>query len=133
MRFSMAKAGVWKPLLVLLGATDGNSYLELDGDAVVARFGLFTRRFPLGEVTQGRLVARQLPWYRSSIGWRSDLVRRVALLSSTRNVVGLTLREAKWGWMMGVPVRLGELFVSLEDPDAFLAALAQAGVPVAAS
>jgi hypothetical protein len=131
MKYQMAKAKVWWPLLAALGATERRSYVAIDGDALEARFGLFRRRIPLSEISASSLAMKKVPWYRYSIGWRTDFVRRVALLSAARNVVGLKLKRARWTWLLGFPVRMGELFISMEDPEGFLKALREAGVPVA--
>ena len=44
-------------------------------------------------------------------------------------MVEVRLRRGQWVWMV-LPLPCNRLAVSLEDPDAFLEALAKVGVPV---
>lgn len=51
MRFPILRARWAVPLLVLLGATAGRSYVELTGDRLVARFGWLSHyTFPLADI-----------------------------------------------------------------------------------
>jgi len=56
-------------------------------------------------------------------GWRGTWL----VNGSGRGLVALTLQPDGRGWVTGVPVRLRELRLSLEDPEGFLAALEPAG------
>ena len=124
-RFPLLRSRLWRPLLLLFGGTRGRSYLEIDSEALTARFGWpFHYRFPLGEIEDATLVERP-PWYSYSIGWRSDLVGGIGLIGSYRNLVKIRFRRRRWVWML-LPLPCKRLVASLEEPQAFLDALARA-------
>ena len=84
------------------------------------RFGSFLQRIPFREVISVAISARTLPWYMYSIGWRANLRGRVALVGASKNLVKLELLTARRVSLMGIPTTMRELYVSLEDPDAFV-------------
>lgn len=127
MRFPIRRDPWWVPLLLLFGATPGRSYVELDDDRLVARFGwLFHHSFPLIDIEGARPRSWPLLY---GIGWKSNLIGVIGLTGSYRSVVEVRLRRRRWIWML-LPLPINRLAVSLEDPKAFLEALARAGVPV---
>ncbi|WP_375769234.1 hypothetical protein NR798_47455 [Archangium gephyra] len=117
MRHAM-KLGAWYPLLALFGGTRSRSYVEVEPDSVTFRFGSFEARVPRADVSG----TARVPWplYRG-IGWRlgSDAV---GLIGSLQNVVEVRLRQPHRMSVI-VPVMARRVFVSLADPDAFLAEL----------
>jgi len=124
-RFPLLLSRCWRPLLLLFGGTKGRSYLEIDSEALTARFGwLFHYRFPLGDIEDATLVERP-PWYFYSIGWRSDLAGAIGLIGAYKNLVKIHFRRRRWVWML-LPLPCKRLVASLEDPQAFLDALARA-------
>jgi len=126
-RFPIRRDPWWAPLLLLFGATPGRSYVELAGDRLVARFGwLFHHSFPLTGIEGAGMRSWPLLY---GIGWRTNLIGVVGLTGSYRNVVEVRFKRRRWVWML-LPLSCNRLAVSLEDPDAFLEALAKAGVPV---
>ena len=127
MRFSIRRDPWWVPLLLLFGATSDRSCVELADDRLVARFGwLFHHSFPLPDIEGAG--PRSWPWL-YGIGWRSNLVGVVGLIGSRANVVEVRLKRRRWVWMV-LPLSCNRLAISLEDPEAFLEALARVGVPV---
>jgi hypothetical protein len=132
MKFEMA-AGSWWWLLALFGATKRSSFLGIEEGELEVRFGpLFDQTYRFDEVSSVSLAARRVPWYRTSIGWRTNLVNAIGLISSPRNVVRIALKRPRLTWLVGIPVRMRDLYVSLEEPDRFLDAMRKTGVPVAA-
>ena len=112
---------MWGPLLALFGATPGRSYVELTGDQLVVRFGfLFHHSFPLAGIEGGG--RRSWPWL-YGVGWRSNFVGVIGLIGSRSGVVEIRFRQRRSLWML---LRFNRLAVSLEDPEAFLEALAKA-------
>lgn len=130
MRFPMARSKVWQPLLSLFGATASRSYVSLDDAALEAHLGLFTQRVRLSEIDQASIAADRWRWYFSGIGWRTNFVRAVAFVSAARNAVCIKLKEPRWVRVAGLPARMSELYVTLEEPRDFLTALKAAGVRV---
>jgi hypothetical protein len=116
---------LWRPLLLLFGGTRGRSYLEIGSEALTARFGwAFHYRFPLGDIEAATLIGRP-PWYLYSIGWRSDLRGGIGLIGAYKNLVEIRFRRRRWVWML-LPLPCKRLVASLEEPQAFLDALARA-------
>jgi hypothetical protein len=94
---------------------------------LVARFGwLFNYSFPLADIEGAGMRSWPLLY---GIGWRSNLFGVIGLIGSRGNVVEVRLRRGQWVWMV-LPLPCNRLAVSLEDPEAFLEALAKVGVPV---
>jgi len=126
-RFPIRRSPWWATLLLLFGATPGRSYVELAGDRLVARFGwLFNYSFPLADIEEAEMRSWPLVY---GIGWRTNLSGVIGLIGSGGNVVEVRLRRGRWVWMV-LPLPCNRLAVSLEDPEAFLEALAKVGVPV---
>jgi hypothetical protein len=124
-RFPLLRSRLWRPLLLLFGGTRGRSYLEIDSEMLTARFGWVSRyRFPLGDIEDATL-ARRLPWYSYSVGWRSDLHGGIGLIGAYKNLVEIRFRRRRWVWML-LPLPCKRLVASLEEPQAFLDALARA-------
>jgi hypothetical protein len=124
MRFPIRRVRWAVPLLVLFGATAGRSYVELADDRLVARFGwLFQYTFPIADIEGA--ARRSWPWF-YGIGWRTSFRGTVGLIGSYDNVVEIRFKRRRRLWML-LPVPCDRLAVSLEDPEAFLDALAQAG------
>lgn len=123
MRFPIRRDPLWRPLLVLFGATAGRSWLEIDRNLLVARFGwLFRREFRLAEVESAQ--ARGWPLL-LGIGWRLTYRGTMGLIGSRAGVVEVAFRRRYRSWPL-LPVPFRRLDVSLEDPDSFLQALAEA-------
>ena len=117
-RFQIRIDPWWQPLLLVGGATRENSYIELDGDIVTARLGLvFRREIPRSHIEDAAAIA--WPWY-MGVGWRSNLRDQVGLIGSYQGVVELHLSEPFR--VMGL-LSCTRLAVSVEEPEAFLAAL----------
>jgi len=118
MRFQIKVDRVWRPFVLLGGATPDNSYVEVTDDGITVCFGLlFKRTIPFGEVKE--MFARSWPlWY--GIGWRSNLRGVIGLVGSYTGVVEIRLNERGRAW--GV-FPCDRVCVSLEDPDGFIAAV----------
>ena len=129
MRFTMRLDPVWRPLLALLGALRGNSYVDVGEDGVRFGFGvLFHEIIPRSEIAS----VRETSWpLLGGIGWRLTLNRRVGLIGSRTGVVEVRLREPR-NMRLGLlrlPWRIEAICVSLEDPAGFIAALAPTSAP----
>ena len=119
-RFPIKRSPWWRPLLALFGATAARAYLEVDRERVVARFGWYRLEVPRAQVAAVEPVRGQWWW---GIGWRSDLWSRLGLIGATAPVLCLRLASPHRTRLLGVPLRLRELYVSVDDPAAVRAAL----------
>jgi hypothetical protein len=125
MRFQIDRTPTWSWLLAALGATKDLSFVEVRDREVEVRFGSFHETIPLSELRAASVAMRTVPWYRYGIGWRSNLNGKVGLIGAARNVVKLELSRSR-RVDIGLPlmkVECRELYVSMEEPDAFVAAL----------
>jgi hypothetical protein len=116
---------MWRPLLLVGGATRENSYVEFDNHDVTFCFGmLFGHTVARSQIA----VVRRREWpVWMGIGWRPDFVHTMGLIGSYSDVVELEFTDPVQYWRVG---RCERLAVSLEQPDEFIAALSvqRAGV-----
>lgn len=118
MRHDM-KRGFWRPLLALLGGTRDVSYVEVEPDTVTFRFGSFEARIPRENVSGAARVRWPLL---GGIGWRAG-PGAVGLIGSRQNVVEVRLHQPHRVRVLWIPVKARSVYVSLENPEAFLADL----------
>jgi hypothetical protein len=121
MRFAIRRSPVWKPLLVPLGGTAAGSFVDVTPERVRVRFGfLFDAEFPQAAIATASPF--DYPWY-GSVGWRTDFGGTLGLIGAHEGVVQLTLRTPQTMKLGPFPLKIKTLRVSLEEPDAFLAAV----------
>lgn len=124
MRFAIRIDPVWRPLLLLGGATRENSYVEVTEERVTFAFGLlFLRTFPRSEVAG--VESRHWPLL-MGIGWRSDLRGTIGLIGSYEGVVEVRLAHRSRAWLV---FPCDRICVSLEDPNGFMGALSKGPAP----
>jgi len=108
--------GRFSSLLLLPPAS---SYVEIDGDRVEARMSWsFQARFPLSAVASAR-ERREFVLSRGVHGGAG----RWLVNGSGKGLVSIALRPEQRARVLGWPVRLRELIVSVEDPAALIKAL----------
>lgn len=108
-----------KVLMWPLGMGPGVSHVDVGPDEVVARMGWgFHAVVPRSSI---RAVERRQGFVlsRGVHGWRG----RWLVNGSTRGLVTITIDPAVRARVVGFPVRLRELIVSMEQPDALVEAL----------
>ena len=113
------KLGAWYPLLALLGATRRRSYVDVDEGVVTFRLGAWRLRVPRADVADA--APARWPWY-GGIGWRIG-PGTVGLIGSLAGVVRVTLSTPHRTRVVFIPVRMRQVFVSLENPESFIADL----------
>ena len=115
--------GVFRPLLWLTGGGSRVSGVTIEGDRLRVRMGwMFRADFPLASVT-GAAPHRGMV---GGIGVHG--ARGVWLVNGgIRGVVRIFIDPAERARVLGVPVRLRELQVSVESPEGLLDALS--GLP----
>jgi hypothetical protein len=113
-----------RPLLLLFGVRERNSYVDLTADSIDAHFGFYRLRAPLDNIAQWRIEG---PWlWITAIGVRRGI--RDGALSFDGNHRGGVRVEfkvpVKWGFLH--PPRL---YVTVADLEGLGGALAAAGIP----
>lgn len=114
-RFERAYAVLSSALLLRPAA----AYVELDEREVRVRMAwAFRARFPRAAVVAatpwtGRTLSRGVHGFRG----------RWLVNGAGTGIVEVTLRPAQRAWVLGFPIRLGTLLVSVEDPAALVAEL----------
>jgi hypothetical protein len=103
----------------LFGMNEGNSFLEIDGDEVRVQMGWgFRATIPRASIVEAH--RRGYVWWAYGVhGWRG----RWIVNGSGHNLASLRLEPPARAYVLGVPVRVTELWVSLVDPEGFLAAV----------
>ena len=125
MRFPISISAAFRPLFALFGFRARSSYVELEDDALVFRFGTAHERVPLSAVAGvGRT---RWPFY-YGLGAKLGPDEGVAYVGSMKDVVRVDLRAPQpmnvWGPFARAAAR--NVIVSVEDGDGFIAALQRA-------
>ena len=108
------------PLLALFGVRRDRAHVTLDGDGIDVRFGFWQHRFPRAHLVGARNAGRVL---RYGLGWHADFVNSLCINGSFGGMVELTFDPPERIRLLRLPCRCKRLFISLEDPEAFLRAL----------
>lgn len=121
--FPICFARWFLPLAVPLGMGPRRSRVEIGDQGVHVRMGLaFRATFPVTSVRAAALAPR-LPFLGWGVhGWRG----RWLVNGSARGLVRIELEPAARARVLGVPVRLRQLWVSVDDPAGLVAALVPA-------
>ncbi len=121
MRFHLRTVPLVRPLLLVFGAVRGNSFVELEERTLRVRFGPpFDERLEL----EALLDAQPTRWpLIGGIGWRTSFTGAIALVGSTKGVVRIRLKQPARVRFFFVPLKCRDLYVSLERPEEFVAAL----------
>ena len=111
--------GVFRPLLSLVGAGPRVSGVTVDGDRLRVRMGWsFRADIPLASIT-GAEPLKGLVGGIGVHGWRGTWL----VNGSAKGVVSVHIDPPAPARVLGVPVKLKTLQVSVEEPEEFLAAL----------
>ncbi len=95
------------------------SWVEIDGTTVRVRLAwAFRATFDAGNV-ESAAVGRNVVVTRGAHGWAG----RWLVNAASGPIVAIRLRSRGRAWVAGFPVRLRELRVSIDDPEAFIAAV----------
>ena len=120
-RFPIRISSFNKVLFRGLLISPSGSYVELDGDTIHVRLGwAFSARIPQRLVVNaGPGRPPTIPLTAGAHGWRG----RWLVNGASDGIVALELSEPVRAFVSGVPIRLKQLSVSLDDPVGFLTAL----------
>jgi hypothetical protein len=125
--FALAISPVWRPALFVLGVTPKRSFIEIGEEDLHVCFGRLEYCFPL-KAAEDVTLSRWPLW--AGIGARTNFRGSVGLVGTYVNVVKITFREPQQLRLL-VRTKCKELFLSVEEPHAFIAALKK-HVPVQA-
>ena len=123
MRFPIRVDDRYRPFLRLFGVKPGNAHVDL-GDDLVARFGRFSVRTPIGNVTRWRIEG---PWRAiTAVGVRRSVRHGdVTFAGTPRGGVRIDFRDR----VRFRPFRIPALYVTVDDLEGLAAALAARGIP----
>ncbi len=117
-RFPILITQLSQVLLIPFGASRRRAFAQIHDGELHVRFGpMFDERIPLENI-EATEVSRWPRW--AGVGPRTDFRGRVGLVGSYSNVVRLTLKEPMAVHLFLLPVTCRKLYISLEDPDAFM-------------
>jgi len=120
MDFPIRIAPLLTPLLWPFGVRGPRAVASLEHGRLRLQFGaLFDHGFPLTAIEHSRRAS--WPWW-MGMGLRIGLDRKLGLIGSLRGIVCIHFREPVRVRSL-VPLRCQDLFVSLEDPGGFIAAI----------
>lgn len=118
-RFPISFDRWYSVLSTLLGLPPSTAYVELDGSQIEVRMGwAFRTRFPRSAVISTSILDIK-PLSRGVHGFRG----RWLVNGAWREIVSIHLNPVQCAFVMGVPVRLQELLVSMTEGPALEAAL----------
>ena len=121
-RYYFHLAPLMKPILLPFGATRERSWAEISDEGLRVQFGhLFDQAFPRGQIES----AERSSWFwLYGLGVRLGTGGRIGVIGSTENVVRVRFREPQFiHAVFGLHVKGKELYLALEEPDAFVADL----------
>jgi hypothetical protein len=120
-RFSYGRL---KPLLSALGAGPSHSSITLDDELLRVRMSWFFRAaVPRSAITGAKPFTGVVGGW-GAHGWRGTWL----VNGSSKGIVSITIDPPGRARCMGVPVKLRELRVSVEEPDELIAALSDGRV-----
>jgi hypothetical protein len=123
-RFGILISPAWRPMLRVLGVKPENAYAELTGDEIHVRFGRLSHTFPLDAIETASIDDWPLwagigPRYvPGTVGFVGTFINTVLVKFSEPQTVRAVL-----------PMHCNRLYLSLEEPEKFIAAATK---PVAA-
>ena len=118
-RFQIRFDSAYRVLSAALFLSPSDSFVEVEGDEVRVRMAWgFRARFPKSAVVSA-IEHQQKPLSRGVHGFAG----RWLVNGSGEGIVNIALEPRQRGYVMGFPVRLQNLLVSVEDPEGLMVAL----------
>jgi hypothetical protein len=110
--------------LIPFGVSSRRAYAQVHDGKLHVRFGpMFDEQIAVENIEE----AAEARWPRwAGVGLRTNFRGTVGLISSYGKIVKLTFKEPIDVHLFVVPFKCRSLYVSLEDPDAFLKAIGKA-------
>lgn len=119
-RFNIHIDTLWSVPLLVIGATQGNAWVEIGESDVELRFGIGHERIKLADINS--VTPHEWSMF-YGIGLRIGY-GGIGYVGSTERVVEIKLKQpVPFSVLPGVHVSFPSFFVSLDEPDAFIAAV----------
>jgi hypothetical protein len=120
MRYQISYNAPSKAILGVIGAGPGKAWVDVDAGAINAKLGwASTVTIPRASIVSVARVERVPRWL--GFGMHGTGFGTWALNGSHNGVVKLTFSEPASGKVLRFPIRPKAIYVSLEDPDGFIA------------
>jgi hypothetical protein len=127
-KFNIRIDPLWKAPFLLIGATQAKSWVDVADDELDIRMGVGHEHIPLSNVASVSPHEWSLFY---GLGHRTAY-GGIGYVGSTENVIEIKLKQPqKFNLLLGIMGSYGSFFVSVEDPDAFMAAVRSAIAPAA--
>jgi hypothetical protein len=125
MKFAISFNPLFKPLATILGTGPGQSGVEVEADRIDVRMGwAFRAGIPRASIRKVEQVDRIPALMGLGVhGWRGTW----AVNGAQRGAVKITIDPPADARVLLVPVKLRELYISLEQPEAFVVAAGRNG------
>lgn len=120
-RFPIKIAAWCRPILIFYGAIGRSSYVEVSTEKLLVRMGWYKLEVPRSEIEWVR--RDRWSWWRG-VGFRGSLRGNVCALGALDPIVRVHLRRPRLTVLSVLPTQLRDLYISPEDPDGLIAALA---------
>ena len=118
-RFPISFERWYRYLSTAIGLPPTSSYVDLEGDQIQVRMGwAFRSRFPRQAVAEASLLGRK-PMSRGVHGFAGVWL----VNGSGSGILEVRLEPSQRAYVLGIPVRLRRLLVSVEEPSRLAAAL----------
>lgn len=119
-RFNIRRDTIWKAPLLIIGATENNSYVEIREEDIVVRFGVHESRIQISDILSSNTIEWPI-W--NGIGIRISFGKTLGLVGSLEGVVALDIKNAESVHFLGI--KCSKIAFSLEDPEGFLDAISK--------
>lgn len=120
MRFPMRLSSLGKPILALFGGIQSQSYVDVIAGSIRFKFGFYDLSLSTSEISG--VESTTIPLI-AGLGWKLGFGGSVGLIGSQKGVVKVSLREPKHIRMLLIPFTARSIYVSLQDPEGFIAEL----------
>jgi hypothetical protein len=122
-KFNIHIDPIWKAPMLLIGATQAKSWVDVADDELDIRMGVGHEHIPLSNVASVSPHEWSM-WY--GLGHRLGY-DGIGYVGSTNNVVEIKLKKPQaFNLLLGIKADYGSFFVSVDDPEAFIAAVRSA-------
>jgi len=125
-KFNIHIDTIWKAPMLLIGATQAKSWVDVAEDELDIRMGIGHEHIPLSNVASASRHEWSLFY---GLGHRVGY-DGIGYVGSTENVVEIKLKEPQqFNLLLGIKGSYGSFYVSVDDPEAFIAAVRSAISP----